>query len=186
MQPSVVQAQAAIRNAEAQRLVTVGAWLPNLNATSGFGYFYCRGRPRGPDHRPVHRNGETQTLNVGVSTSWDIFTGFRRGNDSRAAKAGVSAAQASFANASYQQRFNTTLQFFTALAGREIVAVREQSVKRAEEQLKAAVARLHAGTATRSDSLRSVVTLGNTQVALSQAQANLIAAEAALARLDRL
>jgi outer membrane protein TolC len=56
-------------------------------------------------------------------------------------------------------------------------------VKRAEEQLKAAVARLHAGTATRSDSLRSVVTLGNTQVALSQAQANLIAAEAALARL---
>ena len=43
--------------------------------------------------------------------------------------------------------------------------------------------RLHAGTATRSDSLRSVVTLGNTRVALSQAQADLIAAEAALARL---
>src|SRR4029077_16595695 len=80
-------------------------------------------------------------------------------------------------------RFNTTIQFFTALAGREIVAVREQSVKRADEQLKAAVVRLHAGTATRSDSLRSVVTVGNTRVALSQAQAGLIAAEAALARL---
>ena len=122
-------------------------------------------------------------MNLGLSTSWDVFTGFRRGNDSKAAKAGLTAAQASFANASYQQRFNTTIQFFTALAGREIVAVREQSVKRAEEQLKAAVVRLHAGTATRSDSLRSVVTLGNTRVALSQAEANLIAAEAALARL---
>ena len=41
VQPSVVQAQAAIRNAEAQRLVTVGNWLPSLNATSGFGYFYA-------------------------------------------------------------------------------------------------------------------------------------------------
>ncbi len=182
VQPSVVQAQAAIRNAEAQRLVTVGAWLPTLNASSGFGYFFAEGVRVDPNTNQL-LNGESQTLNVGVSTSWDIFTGFRRGNDSRAAKAGVSAAQASFANASYQQRFNTTLQFFTALAGREIVSVREQSVKRAEEQLKAAVARLHAGTATRSDSLRSVVTLGNTQVALSQAQANLIAAEAALARL---
>ena len=108
-------------------------------------------------------------MNLGLSTSWDVFTGFRRGNDSKAANAGLTAAHASFANASYQQRFSTTIQFFTALAGREIVAVREQSVKRAEEQLKAAVVRLHAGTATRSDSLRSVVTLGNTRVALSQA-----------------
>ena len=127
--------------------------------------------------------GETETVNLGLSTSWDVFTGFRRGNDSKAAKAGLTAAEAGFANASYQQRFNTTIQFFTALAGREIVSVREQSVKRAEEQLKAAVVRLHAGTATRSDSLRSVVTLGNTRVALSQAQASLIGAEAALARL---
>ncbi len=185
VQPSVVQAQAAIRNAEAQRLVTVGNWLPNLNATSGFGYFYAEGSGRVDPitGQFIGADQETQTLNLGVSTSWDVFTGFRRKNDTQAAKAGVSAAQASFANATYQQRFTTTLQFFTALAGREIVAVREQSVRRAEEQLKAAVARLHAGTATRSDSLRSVVTLGNTQVARSQAQANLIAAEAALARL---
>ncbi len=81
------------------------------------------------------------------------------------------------------QRFQTTTQFFTALASRQIVTVREQSVKRAEEQLKAAVVRLHTGTATRSDSLRSVVTLGNTLVDLSAAQANQVVAEAALARL---
>jgi outer membrane protein len=185
VQPSVVQAQAAIRNAEAQRRVTVGNWLPNLNATSGAGYFYAQGSGRVDPvtGQFIGADQETQTVNLGLSTSWDVFTGFRRGNDSRAAKSGVSAAQASFANATYQQRFNTTIQFFTALAGREIVTVREQSVKRAEEQFKAAVTRLHAGTATRSDSLRSVVTLGNTRVALSQAQANLTGAEAALARL---
>jgi outer membrane protein len=184
VQPGVVQAQAAIRNAEAQKKVALGAWLPNLNANSSAGYFYSEGVRVDPNTgQLIGANTETETVNLGLSTSWDVFTGFRRGNDSKAAKAGLTAAEASFANASYQQRFNTTIQFFTALAGREIVSVREQSVTRAEEQLKAAVVRLHAGTATRSDSLRSVVTLGNTRVALSQAQADLIAAEAALARL---
>jgi len=184
VQPNVVQAQAAIKNAEAQKKVASGAWLPNLNANSGAGYFYSQGgRVDQNTGQFIPANTETETINTGLSTSWDVFTGFRRGNDSKAAKAGLTAAEASFANASYQQRFNTTIQFFTALAGREIVLVREQSVKRAEEQLKAAVVRLHAGTATRSDSLRSVVTLGNTRVALSQAQASLIGAEAALARL---
>jgi outer membrane protein len=182
VQPNVVQAQAAIKNAEAQKKVTSGAWLPNLNANSGAGYFYSQGA-RVDQNTGQFIAGETETVNLGLNTSWDVFTGFRRGNDSKAAKAGLTAAEAGFANASYQQRFNTTIQFFTALAGREIVSVREQSVKRAEEQLKAAVVRLHAGTATRSDSLRSVVTLGNTRVALSQAEASLIGAEAALARL---
>ena len=184
VQPGVVQAQAAIKDAEAQKKVTSGAWFPNLNANSGAGYFYSEGgRVDNNTGQFIPANTETETINLGLSTSWDVFTGFRRGNDSKAAKAGLTAAEASFANASYQQRFNTTIQFFTALAGREIVSVREQSVKRAEEQLKAAVVRLHAGTATRSDSLRSVVTVGNTRVALSQAQASLIGAEAALARL---
>jgi len=182
VQPAVVSAQAGIRNAEAQKKVALGNWLPNLNASSGGGYFYSEGA-RVDNTTGQLSAGENETFNAGLNTSWDIFTGFRRKNDSKAAAAGLTAAEASFANASFQQRYNTTIQFFTALAGREIVAVREQSVKRADEQLKAAVVRLHAGTATRSDSLRSVVTVGNTRVALSQAQAGLIAAEAALARL---
>ena len=132
----------------------------------------------------IGANRETETVNLGLSTSWDVFTGFRRGNDSKAAKAGLTAAEASFANASYQQRYNTTIQFFTALAGREIVSVREQSVKRADEQLKAAVVRL---ACRHRDALRLAAlggdASGNTRVALSQAQANLVAAEAALARL---
>src|SRR5438876_19573 len=55
--------------------------------------------------------------------------------------------------------------------------------RRAEEQLKVSVAKLHAGSATRSDSLRSLVTLGNTQLDLIQARTDLATAEANLARL---
>jgi outer membrane protein len=184
VQPSVVTAQAGITQAKAQKLVTVGAWLPSLSGTAGTGYFYSTGTRVDPNTgQIIGANQESETINLGLSTSWDVFTGFRRFSDSKAANAGVSAAEAGFASAAYMQRFQTTTQFFTALASRQIVTVREQSVKRAEEQLKAAVVRLHTGTATRSDSLRSVVTLGNTLVDLSAAQANQVVAEAALARL---
>jgi outer membrane protein TolC len=61
--------------------------------------------------------------------------------------------------------------------------VRETSVRRAEEQLKVAVAKLRTGSATRSDSLRSLVNLGNARLDQITTQAELAAAEANLARL---
>jgi outer membrane protein len=56
-------------------------------------------------------------------------------------------------------------------------------VRRAEEQLKTSIAKLRAGSATRSDSLRSLVTLGNTQLDLITTQTDLATAETNLARL---
>jgi outer membrane protein TolC len=61
--------------------------------------------------------------------------------------------------------------------------VREASVRRAEEQLKVSVAKLRAGSATRSDSLRSLVTLGNARLELIDSQTDLATAEAELGRL---
>ena len=56
-------------------------------------------------------------------------------------------------------------------------------MRRAEEQLKTAVAKLRAGSATRSDSLRSLVTLGNARLDQITTQTQLASAEANLARL---
>jgi outer membrane protein TolC len=86
-------------------------------------------------------------------------------------------------DARFQQALATTNQFFDALSAAQLVGVREASVKRADEQLKVAVAKLHAGSATRSDSLRSLVTLGSAQLDLIQAQTDLATAEAGLGRL---
>lgn len=185
VQPNVVQARANIRNANANKMVALGAWLPSLNASSSAGYLFSGGQSRVDPvtGQIIEANQESQTINAGVNTSWDIFTGFRRGADSKAARAGLDAAEAGFLNTSFQQRLGTTTQFFTALGARQIVEVRRSTVARAEEQLNAAVTRLRAGSATRSDSLRSLVTLGNARVALAQSEADLAAAEANLARL---
>ena len=128
-------------------------------------------------------NTTNRSVNASLRASVDLFTGFRRGADLRAAKAGQAQAGAGLVDAKFQQDLATTNQFFDALSAAQLVGVRESSVRRAEEQLKVSVAKLHAGSATRSDSLRSLVTLGSTQLDLIQAQTDLATAEAALARL---
>ncbi len=124
-----------------------------------------------------------QSINPSLSASVDLFTGFRRGAEMRAARAGEDAAAASLLDARFEQALTTTNQFLDALAAAQLLKVREASVRRAEEQLKTSVAKLRAGSATRSDSLRSLVTLGNTRLDQITTQTELASAEANLARL---
>jgi outer membrane protein TolC len=60
--------------------------------------------------------------------------------------------------------------------------VREASVRRAEEQLSLSIAKLHVGSATRSDSLRSLVNLGSARLTLVSARSDVARTQAALGR----
>jgi outer membrane protein len=84
------------------------------------------------------------------------------------------------------QRFQVTLAtkqvFYNALATEELVRVAQSQVTRAQQQLRISIDKLHAGSATRSDSLRSTVDYGNARIALLQAEANLATAQANLGR----
>ena len=74
----------------------------------------------------------------------------------------------------FQQELVTTNQFFDVLAATQLVRAREAGVRRADEQLKVSVARLRAGAAIRSDSLRALVTLGTARVQLINAETQLL------------
>jgi outer membrane protein len=184
-QPGMVQAQGQVQTAAAQRRSAWGAFLPSLTAGSSASDFYSEGASRIDPVTGQVLSGNTtnRSVNASLRASVDLFTGFRRGADLRAAKAGQAQAGAGLVDAKFQQDLATTNQFFDALSAAQLVGVRESSVRRAEEQLNVSVAKLHAGSATRSDSLRSLVTLGSTQLDLIQAQTDLATAEAALARL---
>ncbi len=180
-QPSVVQAQGSARNARAQVRSATGAYLPSLNATTSGSRDYSE-RPTTNSSSGSVQSGSTNNVNFGLTSSIDIFTGFRRGADSRAAKATRTAADASLTDAESQAALTATQQFFDVLAAQQLVRVREASVTQAEEQLKLSVAKLHVGSATRSDSLRSLVNLGTAQLALVSAQSNVAATQATLGR----
>jgi outer membrane protein len=185
VQPTVVQAQGTVRNAGAQLRAARGQYLPNITATSTAGNSFSEGISRTDPVTGAIISGSNSSTSVsmGLTASIDLFTGFRRGADIRAAKAVGNAADASLLDARSQARLGTTTEFFNALYGSQLVAVREASVRRAEEQLKVAVNKLASGSATRSDSLRSLVTLGTARLDLVNAQAQLAQSEANLGRL---
>jgi len=184
VQPSVVQAFGTVRNAEARQRTASGAFLPNLSLNASRGLNFSEGQQLDPSTGQFVTSGTTTgSLGTSVSSNVDLFTGFRRTNEKKAANANRSSAEAGLLNARYNLQLTTTNQFFDVLAAEQLLRVREASVRRAEEQLKVSVALLHAGRGIRPDSLRSVVTLGNAQLQLINAQTALATAEANLGRL---
>ncbi len=179
--PTVVQARSSVRTAEAQVRSAKGAYLPSLTAnTTGATNFSAGPSRTDPVTQQVISGDRTSTsVSMGLSASVDLFTGFRRGADSRSARATRSAAEASLTDQEFQAALSATQQFFDALAAQQLLAVREASVKLAEQQLVISVAKLRVGQATRSDSLRSLVNLGT-------AQSNLITARSDMARTQAL
>jgi outer membrane protein TolC len=179
-QPSVVQARGAARNADAQARAAFGAYLPNLTASSTGTRSYTGTQRVGPTGEL--ENATTTSVNFGLSAGVELFTGFRRGADRRAARATQTAADAGLTDTEFLADLTTTQQFFDALAAQQLVRVREASVRRAEEQLNLSTAKLRVGSATRSDSLRSLVNLGNARLALVSAESDVASTQAALAR----
>lgn len=185
VQPRMVRASGDLETAAAQRRSAWGAYLPSLTASSSASSFSSEGPSRidPVTGQLLSGNSSNRSLSTSLSASVDLFTGFRRGAEGRAARASETAAEASFVDARFQQALTTTNQFLDALAAQQLVRVRESSARRAEEQLKTSIAKLRAGSATRSDSLRSLVTLGNARLELIRAGTDLATAEAGLARL---
>ena len=185
VQPSVVTAYGQVRSTEARTRAAKGAFLPSLSASSNG----TRGFSEGPQridpvtNQVVSGNSTSQSFGFGFNSSLTIFDGFRRNNDLRVARANENAADASLVDARFQNGLTTTNAFFDALASLQTLRVRAASVKRAEEQLKVAIAKLQTGSATRSDSLQSLVTLGTARLNLLQAGSTLATAEANLGRL---
>lgn len=185
VQPTIIQAQGTVRNADAQLRSAYGQYLPSLTASTSAGNSFSEGQSRTDPltGQILSGNSSSTSVSAGLSASMDLFTGFRRGADMRAARATGAAADATLVDARFQSKLNTTQEFLNALYARQLVTVREAGVRRGEEQLKIAVAKLASGSATRSDSLRSLVTLGTARLQAVSAQATQAQAEANLGRL---
>jgi len=183
VQPRVVQAEGTLRNADMRVKTAKGSFLPNLTASGNGQSSYSENARANTGTGELQAPGTTQNLNASISSTLELWDGFRRSNELKSARANGDAAEAGLRDATFQQALTTTNQFFDALAARKLVDVRQASVRRAEEQLKISVAKLQAGAATRSDSLRSFVGVGTAQLQLVNAMSSLATAEANLGRL---
>jgi outer membrane protein TolC len=178
VQPSMVTAQGNVRNADASRLAANGAFLPSLNVSGG------SNRSGGSVliGNQISQQPWKTTFSTTLSASIDLFTGFRRLASRSAAGASQDAADAGLINQRYQTTLLTKQAFYNALADEELVRVAVAQLARTRQELQISVDKLRVGSATRSDSLRSAVDVGNARIALLQAQSNLAFAQATLGR----
>src|SRR6266566_8788860 len=177
VQPAMVQARGDESNAGVQRLAAIGAFVPTVILNSSA---FRQNSASIVNGLPAQAG--TYTYNTGLSLNVDLFDGLRRLQRYRNAGATAEAANAGYTNQRFQVTLQTKQAFYNALATEELVRVAESQVRRAQQQLRISVDKLHAGSATRSDSLRSLVDYGNSRIALLQAQANLATAQANLGR----
>ena len=183
VQPTTVQAEGAIRSADAQRLAAYGEFTPTISYSASAATSFT-GLPAHTDANGQVTNSSTSnTFSNGLSASIDLFTGLRRGADLAAAGASQRAADAGLVNARYQVALTTTQSFIAALTQDQLVTVDSEAVDRAAAQLQVATNKLHVGAATRSDSLTALVALGTARLNLVNARAQLATAQAALGRL---
>lgn len=182
VQPAVVTARGDLAAASAARREAVGNWLPSLSGNGSL-------RRSFSSNRVNNVTGEVTTVpasnfyEAGLSTSLLVFDGFQRPAQSRAAGANVDNADAQLVNQRFQVMLQTKQAFFNAITAQELVGVAGRRIERAEEQLKISRDKLAAGSATRSDTLRSTVELANARLQLVNAQADLSISTASLARL---
>ena len=179
IQPAMVSALGDQRNAAAGRRVAFGAFLPTLSVG---GSATRSSQPIRPANDTITQPAARYNYSGNLTAQLDLFAGFKRVANLRAAYATSAAASAGIVNQRFQVTLLTKQAFYNAIATEELVRVAESQVRRAQQQLQISIDKLHAGSATRSDSLRSTVDYGNARIALLQAQANLATAQAQLGR----
>jgi outer membrane protein len=178
--PQAVQARGSQRTARMARTAATLAFVPNISTSVAS--TWQRGQRIGQTGSLIDFTGPSKSFNDGISLNMEIFDGGRRFHDISAARAGVEAADAGELSMRFLLAQQVKEQYYNVLAARESHSAAQAQIAEAEQQLRAATARLHAGAAIRSDSLRSTVLLGSAQLALIAAETELTSANAALTR----
>jgi len=179
--PATVQARGTIQTSSLGVKQAYSAFLPSINLSAGTNN--QSGDRFDTQGNLVPFTGNPTNYSTGLNASLQLFDGGKRLFDIKKNKADVNAAEASEVTQMYQVGLLVKEQYYNILAARESQSASQAQIDLANQELKAASLRLRAGAATTSDSLRSVIQLGNARLALLTAQNNLGLANATLTRL---
>ena len=178
--PAAVQARGDMRLARVGVKSAYFAFLPNLSI--GAGSTWRRGLARDPLTGEFVSRAALD-FDDDFMAQMNLFDGGRRFFNVRAAHARTDAAEATDIVQQYQVTLDVKQQYYDVLAAREAEEAGRAQLAEAEQQLRIATVRVAAGAASRSDSLRAVVAVGNARLAILDAQNRVQLANASLTRL---
>jgi len=177
--PSQIVAQQNVRIANMGVTEAWGAYLPSI---SGSGSATRNSAQRVNQFGVAQSSALTDNSSFGISANLNLFTGFQRGANMRAANATRDLNQAALLQQDYATDLATKQAFFNALADQELVGVSQANLAQADQQLRLTTEKLRLGATTRSDSLTASVAYGTAEVQLIQSRANALTSQADLAR----
>lgn len=180
--PQTIAARNTINANEATVRTRLSAFFPTLSGSMSSGW--SAGQVFDSKGDIVTRNNVTPwNWSRRLSANWVLFDGGDRNFQLRSARANVEAAEANQVAAEFSVAYSVSQQYYAALAARESRSAAVTALAEAEQNLRAANARIASGAATRSDSLRAIIAVGNQQLAVLSAENDLQNANAALTRL---
>lgn len=178
--PSTVSARGQVRASDAAVRTAYGTFLPTFSMSAGASS--SNGENLGPNGRLVPIS-TPWSFSRGLNSNLEVFDAGRRLFNLRNAQAEQDAAESSVRLSNYRVALDVSQQYFNILAARESRAAAQAQFAQADQQLKVASARVAAGAATKSDSLRSVIAVGNAQLSILNAENNIRVAAANLSRI---
>jgi outer membrane protein len=179
--PSAIQAQGQVRGSHTAVRAAYAQFIPTVSVSSGLTRQNNVATRVNPTTGELTSNRYQTTTSI--SANVDLFDGFRRINDIKAARAQEEAATTGVTANNANLSLSVKQQYFAALAARESEAAAQAQLAQARAQLQLAIAKVQAQTATRSDTLRGVIAVSQAQLALLTAQNDRATADAALTRI---
>jgi outer membrane protein len=179
--PAAVQARGTLRTTSSQIRSAYGAYLPSLSSNAGTSKQSAQRYD--PIEDKIKTSASPQSFSAGLSASLELWDGLRRYNDLRARQADVDAAEANETSVKFSVALQVKTQYANVLAARESESSARAQLDQALASQRASVARVTAGAATVSDSLRAAITVGNARLAILTAQNSIRVASATLTRL---
>ena len=179
--PTTVQAAGTTRSNAASVRTAYMSFIPTLSFNAGTSK--QSGDRIGQQGNIVPFLVSQYQYSSGLNMNVDLLDGGTRFYRLRTARANVDASEANEVLQEYNVALNVKQQYYAVLAAREMEAAAQAQLDQATEQLKTASAKVAAGAATKSDSLRAIIQVGNAQLSLIQARNNLNIANASLTRL---
>ena len=179
--PLAVQTRGEMRASRAGVRAAYFAFIPNIGVSASS--TWRRGQFVNEAGRLFDFTGKAKSYSDGLGASIDVFDGGRRFFDLKSARARLDAADARDVLQDYTVALDVKIQYFEVLAAREAEQAGRAQLAEAEQQLRVSTVRFSAGAASRSDSLRSLVAVGNARLAILDAENRIQLANASLTRL---
>lgn len=180
--PQMISARNTIAQNDATVRTRLSSFLPTVSGSLG-GSRAGGGESTDGTGRPILISGGDWSFSRGLNFNLNLWDSGERLHNLAAARANVAAAEANELGQRFSVAYSVSQQYYAALAARESRSAAVTALAEAQQNLRAANARIAAGAATRSDSLRSVISVGNQQIAVLTAENDLENANATLTRL---